>query len=143
MQRLAPGLHLTSTMAKPSLPTVVAADSLAVLTSLQASMRDIRSQLPTGRGAPARLGRQLDAQAAALGARAHMLSSAAPTEPPRARAAPVPVDPAGLRATLSWLANLLRRAVDALALDPASKAVVVRALGQIELASFDAEPALA
>jgi hypothetical protein len=95
MQRLAPGLHLTSTMAKPSLPTVVAADSLAVLTSLQASMRDIRSQLPTGRGAPARLGRQLDAQAAALGARAHMLSSAAPTEPPSARAAPVPVDSRG------------------------------------------------
>jgi hypothetical protein len=145
MQRTGPGVCISpAPWAKPSLPTVVAADSLAVLTSLQASMRDIRSQLPTGRGAPARLGRQLDAQAAALGARAGTCCRAQrrPSRR-RARAAPVPVDPAGLRATLSWLANLLRRAVDALALDPASKAVVVRALGQIELASFDAEPALA
>ena len=55
----------------------------------------------------------------------------------------MPADPAGLTATLSWVANLMRRSIDVLGLDPASKAVVVRALGQIELASFDvaAQPA--
>jgi hypothetical protein len=141
-------------MARSKLPTIVVVDSLAVLSSLWASVRAIRAQLPAGRGAPARLVRQLDAQADALGARVDALTDAAlhtlstpahhaVADTASRRAAPVPVDPAGLRATLSWLANLLRRAVDALAHDPASKAVVVRALGQIELASFDAEPAMA
>lgn len=123
-------------MSTVALPLLVAADSLAVLTPLLSSVQDIRAQLPPR--TTARLGRQLDAQAAALGARVTALSTVTRT-PRAASAAPLPVDPAGMRATLSWLANLLRRAVDLLTQDPASKAVVVRALGQIELAALDVE----
>ena len=143
--RLASCVHLTRIMAILKLPTLVAANSLAVLTPLWSSVRDIRAQLPGGRDTPHRLARQLDVQAAALGARVDLLANATQGGPRTslARPAPVPADPAGLGATLSWLANLLRRSVDVITLDPMSKAVVVRALGQIELASFDAAPHLA
>lgn len=121
-------------MSAVALPLLVATDSLAVLAPLLSSVQGIRAQLPPR--SSVRLGRQLDAQAAALGARVDALRTA--THKPRAASsAPVPVDPAGMRATMSWLANLLRRAVDLLTLDPTSKAVVVRALGQIELATID------
>ncbi|MEZ4364767.1 MAG: hypothetical protein R2939_00600 [Kofleriaceae bacterium] len=120
-------------MPQRALPPEITAASLSVLAPLLTTVDEVCDEAPpTAPGA-----RALVAQRAALAAWVRRLAPTtgaarrAPTTPP-----PLRVDPSFWRARLMWLAGVLRRAIDHLGADPASRAVVVKTLGQVELASL-------
>lgn len=127
-------------MTVSALSAIIAADSISVLTPLLQTLREVQRELPVGgRGSNVhKVARQLEAQGMALAARVGALApgqTAAPAPTPSLEIPPA--DSAWWKARLSWLASLFRNSVDLLSADATSKAVVLRALGQVELASFD------
>lgn len=107
-----------------------AAASVSVLAPLVSTLREVRAEAPAHTPGA----RQLLAPDRALAARAASLGHAAPPAPAASTAKKV--DPAWWRSRLMWMAGLLRHAADQLAADPKSRAVVVRALGDVELAAL-------